>query len=422
MGQTDIPADLRVAIVNPEALEMERDLVMGGAEDREEDAQGDFETMTLSTLDLLAEAAGQGWLSSELSEQQLADLRETDFGMGAIPGLPLAQAGENTVLSDLGAAGRDWLMDGTLSGDPGSLLAAGERTLLGVDLLPELGEQTLLAMADTAALRWQQTGLSDEQLAALSRITYRVEDLAGSRLGLANGATVVIDLDAAGRGWFIDGTPFDDAEFDLADSGSQFRATGGTAAGGYDLLSALMHEQGHILGLLDEYQDNGDLMYGFIQAGERRLAQAGQAEGAVAGTLAGDNYLTAAFVWNGGAGSVTDAAMWAGGVAPSAMDDLVFAGTGGVVDFSGLPAGTRFNSIMITGSGYTLTGNSIELYGGLTVNNTTGTNTVALDITLVNAQTIMNANAGSVLDITGAIHTGNLLGHLPHFRHLGADL
>ncbi|MCB1086036.1 MAG: autotransporter-associated beta strand repeat-containing protein, partial [Verrucomicrobiae bacterium] len=112
----------------------------------------------------------------------------------------------------------------------------------------------------------------------------------------------------------------------------------------------------------------------------------------------------------GDGSSATDAANWSGGVAPVAGNDLVFTGAGSTIDFSGFAAGTRFNTIVINGSGFNLTGNAIELYGGLTANHQTGANTIGLDITLVNAVTIMNANAGATLNVTGTIHTGNLVG------------
>ncbi|MGB3119915.1 MAG: autotransporter-associated beta strand repeat-containing protein, partial [Verrucomicrobiales bacterium] len=290
------------------------------------------------------------------------------------------------------------------------LLMAGDHTVATPGATLTLTQSQVTELARVAADRWQSAGLSEEQVALLKSITYDIRDLDGNRLGVANGMGITIDVDAAGRGWFVDETPFADEEFGTSQSATDLYAYNNEAAAGFDLLTTLMHEQGHILGLLDNYDEQGNLMYGFIQTGERRLAALGQAEGALAGSLQGNDYLTAAFIWKGGDGSVTDSTMWVGGVAPSTMDDLVFAGSGGTVDFSGLPAGMRFNSILITGSGYTLTGNSIELNGGLTANNESGTNTVSLDITLINAQTILNANAASTLNLTGPIHTMELVG------------
>jgi autotransporter-associated beta strand protein len=267
-------------------------------------------------------------------------------------------------------------------------------------------------LAREGASRWASTGLSQDQIDILHRITYRVENLDGNRLGYADGLVVVIDADAANRAWFIDLSPDTDHEFDLSHSGGPNALAGAGATGGFDLLSALMHEQGHILGLADQTADSSGVMYSWLQSGQRRLPSVDLAQGATPSLVEdGVEYLTASYGWTGAFNSnAADGRNWVGGVAPSTMDDLVFASGAGTVDFSGFAAGTRFNTIQITGSGFTLTGNSIELYGGLTVNNTSGTNTVGLDITLVNAQTIMNANAGSTLNLTGPIHTGGLLG------------
>ena len=60
---------------------------------------------------------------------------------------------------------------------------------------------------------------------------------------------VRLDDDGAGRGWFVDATPGDDAEFGLrsAADGARRRPVS-PAAGGYDLLTVVMHELGHVLG------------------------------------------------------------------------------------------------------------------------------------------------------------------------------
>ena len=122
--------------------------------------------------------------------------------------------------------------------------------------------------------------------------------------------------------------------------------------------------------------------------------------------------LLAVMVWDGSASnSWADAANWSGDVAPIAGDDLVFpAGAGNLANINDLAAGTRFNTILIQGTGYNITGAAIELSGGLTANNTTGSNTFGLDTTLINAQTFMSANPGTTLNLTGGINTANIIG------------
>src|SRR5204863_9328731 len=67
-------------------------------------------------------------------------------------------------------------------------------------------------------------------------------------------------------------------------------------AGRIDLLTAIMHEMGHALGLNDSYlqQDRDSLMYGFLTKGERRLPAKGEALGAIPGSVAGTHFLGSA--------------------------------------------------------------------------------------------------------------------------------
>ena len=76
--------------------------------------------------------------------------------------------------------------------------------------------------------------------------------------------------DAAGHGWFIDSTPRDDEEFELpVGSRSAVARVGGEAEDRADLLSAVMHEMGHQLGI--GHNDlPGDLMNDILPLGVRR--------------------------------------------------------------------------------------------------------------------------------------------------------
>jgi DNA/RNA endonuclease G (NUC1)/PKD repeat protein len=79
--------------------------------------------------------------------------------------------------------------------------------------------------------------------------------------GTPKTATITIDDDANGVGWFIDTTPQDNSEFRRGDGG-----TGGLgdyyitdpnspASGKYDLLTAILHEMGHTLGIINGYSE-----------------------------------------------------------------------------------------------------------------------------------------------------------------------
>ena len=111
------------------------------------------------------------------------------------------------------------------------------------------------------------------QLEQLGRVQVLVRDLTGDRLGLALGGTVLLDVNAAGHGWFIDPTPLIDEEFSVAADSGNLLAIASSAAGRVDLLSVLMHELGHELGYgdLDPDHEADHLMTAALATGVRRL-------------------------------------------------------------------------------------------------------------------------------------------------------
>ena len=160
----------------------------------------------------------------------------------------------------------------------GSPLTLDPATPPLADSGPALDEADLPAIVDAAHARFSLAGLSPELLAALSGVRFVVTDLGGDLLGLARSSTVYLDDDAAGRGWFVDYSPLLDEEF-FGDGATLTAVDGGAAAGRVDLLSVVLHELGHALGL-----DHGTgLMSDVLAAGVRRLPTAEDLDALFAG-------------------------------------------------------------------------------------------------------------------------------------------
>jgi hypothetical protein len=136
----------------------------------------------------------------------------------------------------------------TIVNDDGALVATA------VGPASETGP-ALTASAAGAALReavglWIQAGADPNLLAA---ITLMVEDLGLLQLGQARGTTILLDDDAAGWGWLV-------------------ASAGWSDAGRIDLLTVVLHEVGHVLGL--EHVETG-VMDAQLAPGERRLQPGG---------------------------------------------------------------------------------------------------------------------------------------------------
>jgi uncharacterized repeat protein (TIGR01451 family) len=148
--------------------------------------------------------------------------------------------------------------------------------------IEELTQSQLDALVAAARERWVATGLSEAQKTALNHLNFSVTNLPGWYLGEAAGTTLRIDKDAGGNGWFIDKTPLVDGEFADTQAKTLTLPPHTPASSRVDLLTTVMHEMGHALGLSDTYSHlhRSNLMYGFLSKGERRLPEAGQALGA----------------------------------------------------------------------------------------------------------------------------------------------
>ncbi len=110
-----------------------------------------------------------------------------------------------------------------------------------------LTESQLNPVAEAAVAHIESA--RQDAAAVLRDVTFEIVDLPGDLLGLTQGQTIQIDVDGGGHGWFVDATPWDDTEFSQPSRGGELTASrGSVAADRVDLLTAVLHELGHVLG------------------------------------------------------------------------------------------------------------------------------------------------------------------------------
>ena len=104
---------------------------------------------------------------------------------------------------------------------------------------------------------------------------FSVADLEGKVAAVTRGAQVVFDASGAGFGWFVDPTPHEHGEFKQGNTLGMDAPENSPAHGRLDLLTVLIHELGHVLGMSPQVND--DVMSLYLDAGERRLPGAADA-------------------------------------------------------------------------------------------------------------------------------------------------
>ncbi|WP_239027676.1 matrixin family metalloprotease [Geomonas diazotrophica] len=114
--------------------------------------------------------------------------------------------------------------------------------------------------------------LDEQAVAGLQNLKFVVADLDGLTLAQRVGDTICLDRDAAGYGWFVDGTPEESAEFVRNDSGDLVARSDSAAAGNMDLLTVVVHEVGHVLGVPHLLTGDDAVMAPTLDAGERETA------------------------------------------------------------------------------------------------------------------------------------------------------
>jgi hypothetical protein len=130
-------------------------------------------------------------------------------------------------------------------------------------------------------------------------------------------------------GWFVDSTPGDAAEFTPTLSGAWTAPAGSVAAGKLDLLTVMIHEMGHVLGLDDVLRDDA-AMSAYLRPGVRHLPSADDL---------GQWLATHSSTDIGEASTVFSAKIFVDRVdAPGAALDLLNAGVGGISHWNSLGA------------------------------------------------------------------------------------
>ncbi len=155
---------------------------------------------------------------------------------------------------------------------PGEDLRVAGGEVTSADAGPNLTTQDVQTVVGAALARLDDAGVSQAVLDKLATVQFQVADLHGGVVGWSQpDGVVLLDQNAAGYGWFIDPTPGLDEEF-----GPDGVATDPRAAGRIDLLTVVLHEFGHQLGLedLDPATNPHSLMTGIYSPGERRVPSA----------------------------------------------------------------------------------------------------------------------------------------------------
>jgi hypothetical protein len=151
----------------------------------------------------------------------------------------------------------------------------------------------LAPVVTEAITEWAAAGLPARDIAKLRQTTVRITDLPAGYLGAASigGSTIELSADAAGYGWYTGSSPSINTAL-ARPAKARLRSAGSAIPyGREDLLTVVMHEFGHALGLEDVEATEfpTDLMAKTLATVVRRLPSAED----VARVLAAESHLAA---------------------------------------------------------------------------------------------------------------------------------
>ena len=135
---------------------------------------------------------------------------------------------------------------------------------------------TVSSFDDTDLATWQRSATLSALIASAQQTLTGFTDLPATALGQTVGegetATITLDTNAAGHGWYVDPKPLDSSDDYLPTSqaGVWQAKAGSAAANRMDMLSVLLHEYGHALGL-EHSAEAGDFMNASLQPGMRKM-------------------------------------------------------------------------------------------------------------------------------------------------------
>jgi hypothetical protein len=151
------------------------------------------------------------------------------------------------------------------------LLGAGNAAQTPIPTGDKLSQQQLDDIAAAAFSYYAALGVSESALQVLRQTKIHIADLGGGYLAQSGVRDIWLDDDAAGAGWFVDATPWESSEHELKSAyGSAGQAKPGSLANSHiDVLTTVLHELSHILGL-NHSDDPADLLFESLEAGTRK--------------------------------------------------------------------------------------------------------------------------------------------------------